>query len=210
MFIEKFDKHLNYFKRNHSTSFKLEEGFGKVLISAPHSTTHVRDGKTLFSEPHVGAIAKLLHEDLGCPIIYKSANCGDDPNFDLPSPYKDAIVQYVKDHDVQCVLDLHQLSPKRPCCVDIGTNSFANVFNLRHYEILDGALKQFLACPIFTDTLFKSSMPQRISTFVANVCKVSCFQIEFQSNLFKPTSSDFNAEGVYNALAQTIRIINEN
>ena len=208
MINEEYTNFLKFFKAKHDESFVLEPGVGKVLVCAPHSVTHVREGKTLFSEPHSGALARLLHKYLNCPVIYKTKNCNDDANYDVPSPFKDELCNYVKNNGIQCVIDLHQLSPHRAPYVEIGTNGGANLIDSAHYDIIVSALTNNLAYPIYTDKLFKASRPYTIGNYVHSTCNVSCIQIEIQSNLLSLDSAICSVEQIFEALKFAIDKIN--
>lgn len=104
----------------------LRAGEGPVLFSAPHSVEQTRQGRTKPAEPQTAVLAELLHAETGCPILYKTAHCGDDANFDAVSPYKDALADYVSGRGVRFVIDLHQLAPARDVMVDIGTGGGKN------------------------------------------------------------------------------------
>ena len=96
--IEAYKNYEQYFETEKENSFELLAGKGKIIVSAPHSVEQTRQGKKKYAEPQTGAIAKLLHDNLGIPVIYKTKNCGDDANFDEASPYKDALVDYIKEN----------------------------------------------------------------------------------------------------------------
>ena len=134
---EQFRKYEQFFieKDENRPSFDLAEGQGAVIISAPHSTEQTRNGKMKYAEPQTGALAQLLHDKLGCHVIYKTKNCNDDANFDKVSSYKQALCDYVKDKKIAFLLDLHQLSPTRRVGVNIGTGKYKNISSARFADM---------------------------------------------------------------------------
>ena len=78
----KYQEYEEYFSQEHSSSFQLKSGVGGVMISAPHAVEQTRNGRIKCAESQTGALAKMLHEQLHCPIIYKTKNMGDDANYD--------------------------------------------------------------------------------------------------------------------------------
>ena len=116
-----------YFSVERDRSFELLEGARKIMLSAPHSVAQTRDGKLKTAEPQTGMLVKLLHDELACPAIYKTKNCGDDANFDEESAYKRALQRYIRTHGVRFLIDLHQLSPDREVQIDIGTGKSKNL-----------------------------------------------------------------------------------
>ena len=101
--------------------FEILNGARKILISAPHAVEQTREGKIKLPEPVTGQIARELNK-LGFSAIIKTENLGDDANYDLCHPYKQALLEYCKENNICFVVDLHQLSYKREMdfCLGIG------------------------------------------------------------------------------------------
>ena len=127
--IVTYKNYEKYFSENHENSYELLSGSGPVMISAPHSVEQTRNGSIKYAEPETGVLAKMLHEELGCPVIYKTGNKGDDANFDEESSYKNALIEYVKNNNILFVLDLHQLAPFRDVIIDIDNKFFNYVYS---------------------------------------------------------------------------------
>ena len=123
-FIEKIYNLESLFEEDRAEPFVIKEGVGAVMVSAPHSVSQTRAGRIKQAEPQTGALALLLRENLKCPVICKTANSGDDANFDMVSSYKTALAEYIKNNEIAFLLDLHQLSQKREIAIDIGTGSW--------------------------------------------------------------------------------------
>lgn len=195
------------FTRFNELSFVLEAGEGNVMLSAPHAVEQTRKGRIKYAEPQTGALVKMLRDELKCPIIYKTRNCGDDANFDSTCDYKSAIVEYVQKNEIQLLLDLHQLSPSRELLVDVGTGNMQNVIKR---EYLDITLQSFFdrgIANVQVDKLFNAKGLNTISSYVARCCNITCLQLEMHSNLVRFGYTESNVEGVYEALKKIIQTV---
>ncbi len=193
-----------YFSVERDRSFELLEGARKIMLSAPHSVAQTRDGKLKTAEPQTGMLVKLLHDELACPAIYKTKNCGDDANFDEESAYKRALQRYIRTHGVRFLIDLHQLSPDREVQIDIGTGKSKN---LAGQDCVNAALKAFTRRNLGVVQLgkpFDAAEPYTISSFIAATCKIPCVQIEINSALVCEGYENYRLGDVYEALKEFI------
>lgn len=126
--------------------YEFLEGTGEVnvLISTPHTTTHIREQEVRPAEIYTGAMALLIQEYTGAHIIYNTYE-GEDANHVLGGPYKEKIGDIIDQHEIELVIDLHGASRNRSFDVDIGTNYGETVRDewvaeltaiLTHHEIL--------------------------------------------------------------------------
>ena len=204
--MECYQKYLQYFSKNHSQSFELIDGKGKVLISAPHCVSQTRNGKIKFSEPHTGVLAKMLHDKLGCPIICKLANLGDDANYDEVSDYKNTLLEYITQKDIKFVIDLHQLAPSREEMINLGTGNYTNVHNRKIVCLIEQKFLEYNVGKIAIDKPFTGGYPHTVSAFVAREGKIQALQLEINSRLVIDKFEEFAFESILNAL---IDITNE-
>lgn len=204
----KIEKYKDYFKQPHTESFKLLEGQGLVIVSAPHSVEQTREGKIKFAEPQTGILARLLHDELNCPVIFKTKNCNDDANYDESSSYKDSLSSYIERANIKFLIDLHQLSSKREVCIDFGTSNFNNISNLDCLNILLGEFTIQNIGLVQIDTPFDASCPYTISSYIHNKCKIQSIQIEINSKLLYGELADKYFEKIYIALRNSIIKLN--
>lgn len=202
--IEAYKKYEQYFGTEKESSFELLSGKGKIIVSSPHSVEQTRLGKKKFAEPQTGALAKLLHDKLGIPVIYKTKNCGDDANFDERSSYKDAIVEYIKENKIEYMIDLHQLAPSRDVMIDIGTGKMKNVKNEKIVQIACDVFRKYDLGKLEIDTPFDASYPYTMSSYVSRECDISCMQIEMNSKIVRTDSKNSKEEKVFLALVELI------
>lgn len=195
------DKFYQYFCEQHTHSFELSEGSGVVMFSAPHSVEQTRMGKIKPAERFTGVLCKMLNE-AGFPVIYKTANCGDDANFDMQSPYKTALCHYVKTHGVKMVVDLHQLAPARKVAINLGTANFRNTYDVTCAEMVQNLFVEADVGEVRIDYPFKGSKPYTVSSFVRNACGIQTIQIEINSRLMVDEGADGSLLRVFGALKQ--------
>ena len=198
--MEKYWEYLEYFNTPHNQSFQLIDGKGKIIISAPHSVSQTRNGMLKFSEPHTGVLAKMMHDQLGCPIIYKLANLNDDANYDEQSDYKDALLDYIVNNNIKFVLDLHQLAPSREELLNIGTAGYKNVKNKFIVEMMQQQFEKHNLQGVTIDTPFTGGYPHTISAFVARNSNAQSVQLEINSKLVIDTFDQFAYDNLLEAL----------
>ena len=200
---EKIKAYRRFFSKRHDESFILLPGRGTVMISAPHSAEQTRLGAPKTAERQTGVLALLLHDALNCPVIYKTRNCGDDVNYDPQSPYKDALTEYIAASGVRFLLDLHQLAPRRPEKIDLGTGGFRN---LTRTDALNVVLKEFTQRNLGTVQLgipFDASAPNTVSSHVRRICGIQCLQVEINSVLLND-GLDGTFGSVFEALKECV------
>lgn len=197
-----------YFHTTHPHSHELLEGEGVVVVSAPHSVEQLRHGRIKQAEPQTGVIARLLHEEIGCPVIYKTAYREDDANHDDTSPYRDALTKYCEDNAIKLVLDLHQLSQSRPMDMDVGTGKGKHIVDKRYLDtLLDNLTMRSLDYVL--DEPFSASKPYTVSGHVYNHLGITTIQLEINSRLVWGDTPPDTYESVYQAIKNTIITINQ-
>lgn len=202
--IKRFNNYEEYFSVPHKHSHEILDGTGQVMVSAPHSVPQFRRGKIKVSEPQTGALAMMLNKEIGCPVIFKTANLRDDANYDLVSPYKNDLKDYIIKHNIKLLIDLHQMSPKRDIMFSIGTGQLKNISDL---EVIDLYKETFLSYGfknVKIDVPFKASFVGTVSSFISSECKIPAMQIEINSRLVYDKFKECDIEKVYNALAEAI------
>ncbi len=200
----KMKQYLTFFEQSHEDSFQLKEGKGVVMISAPHSVEQTRKGAVKYAEPQTGILALLLHDELNCPVIYKTKNDNDDANFDVKSPYKEALVKYIKENKILFLLDLHQLAPRRKASVNFGIANFRNMDSSRCLSVFIEEFSRQSLGRIQVDSPYGAFSPYTVSSYVRHHNKIQTIQIEINSKLLYGDSSESNFRKVYIALKNII------
>lgn len=190
-------------------SYKFLDGSKNVIISAPHCVEQTRNGRIKFAEPQTLFIATELHRSLSCPVIYKSANCCDDANYDAQCGYKSALAQYVSTHNIRYLLDLHQMALHREADIDLGTGRGKNFTDKISLDMIGNAFKDCGIKNIVFDHLFSASYPYTVSSYISRTCNIQCLQIEINSALVYSASGESRIQSVINALKNIVLYLNE-
>ena len=97
------------------------EGAAPVLVTAPHATAQLREGRLKGSDLGTGALAVVLHHLAGTPTLYTTWASPSDPNYYDDNPFKAVLARRVQTRKPSVVLDLHASREDRPYDVDFGT-----------------------------------------------------------------------------------------
>jgi hypothetical protein len=158
-------------------SFQIIEGSGKVLLTAPHTINHVREGNTKLREVCTGSYAQMLHELTDVPIIYMNYKDLDSNYYDN-TDFKAALGKYLDNHpEIEVVFDLHGASSSRPFAVDLGT---MNGKSLQNQWLLPYVMKWQFKKENIKDVsfnYFSAAYQNTVTKFVAKK-GISAIQIE--------------------------------
>lgn len=190
-------------------SFLIRDGRGSVMFSAPHCVEQWRDGKIKFAEPETGLLAEMLHLQYRCPIIRKQTFCRDDANYDQVCSYKQALARYIKEHDIRCLIDLHQLASSRPEMINIGTGEGVNVGDARIIEAVKNCFLQNGIASVWVDQPFKASYPHTVSAAMHRICGIDCIQLEINSALLREDEKNEGFARVYRSLCDCFEKLTE-
>ena len=158
--------------------FTVIEGASKVLVSAPHATAQIREGKSKFADSGTGALAVLLNKLAKTTTIYTVRQSPSDPNFYDDNDYKRTLGKLIDDRHPVLVLDLHASHTYRPYDVDFGTMGGQS---LKGRPLWLRQLSKFLLSAGFTDfsqDYFAASANQTVTKFVREK-GIPCIQLEF-------------------------------
>lgn len=97
------------------------QGSAPLLLSAPHSTIHMRNGRTKRADGFTGPFVQLLHRLTGAHALFANHRLASDPNWDKYSPYKSLLKRAVRQHGVRFVIDLHGMSNWHKVGMALGT-----------------------------------------------------------------------------------------
>ncbi len=131
-----------FINQNKENDHIVLKGKNNVLISAPHGVSQVRLGKYKYSEIGSLTTALYLFNNSNCYLIAKTQNNNDDANFDEKSKYKNSIEKLVQNNKIKYIIDIHGLSSKRDCDINLGTHLGQNIktdedlFNDLHKALL--------------------------------------------------------------------------
>ena len=193
--IERFEN----LKSNHK-NFVCLDNKEKILISCPHAVEQTRNGEIKYSEPETAFLALYLY-DLGFPCFIKTSNENDDANRDLNCKYKDEMVKYCKENNIQLVIDLHQLRRDREMhiCLGTGNEKNKNLCNKSHIlqQFLDIFQKDDYIVTI--NNPFSASKNTTVSGYISSF-NIPSIQMEINSGIV-----DKNFD--FNKFANTLEIL---
>ena len=143
----------------------IVEGTVPVLISVPHAVPHMRDGRQKSDEVNTDVIGMILQEHAGCH-LFVNAGVEGDPNHDESSIYKDKLAEYVKNHGVAFVIDLHGASASRDFDFELGTAYGRNVEGFAECESPFVSLVSMCGWKATVNECFPAEGANRVSSFV--------------------------------------------
>ena len=196
---------LRYFSDfSHEESFVLLPGRGAVMVSAPHAVVQTRNGGLKQAERYTGMLCLLLNRRYGVPCIYKARHMQDDANHDAQSPYRDALCEHIQHSGARCVLDLHQLAPRRAMALCIGTGHGRNLNGFTDAPMrICRIFKRHALTPVTLDDPFAASAPYTVSATVARM-GVPALQLELNTRFLLEGYPDEQFENVLAALHEAV------
>lgn len=199
---QQIDCELAFFsEEEHSASFELLEGAGCTMFSAPHAVLQTRNGSVKCAERFTGMLCRMLHDQMGSSVIYKTRHLRDDANHDPVSEYRDALCYFVKAYGINYMFDLHQMKPEREIDVCIGTGRSAHLFG--HKELTEIVATHFRwqgIHNIAVDEPFAACHPSTVSATVAARCHIPAIQLEINTRLLMRGYDDYCFVRVLDAL----------
>lgn len=184
-------------------SFKYKLGKTPVLVSAPHSTTQIRNGKEKAKEIYTGAYAKFISKQTGASYIYKSFNNNDDANYDIISDYKTKILDIIKEKNIKLLIDIHGASDKHEFDIDIATNNYKNV-NRNITEKLKMYLEKNNIKNVYIDDTFKADKINTICYYISNKIDIPCIEIEITKK-YREYEKKENMYNIINGISEFIK-----
>lgn len=177
-----------------SSWIKVLAGDVTVVVTAPHSTRSIREGKLReFADSGSGSMAVMLHRLAGVTAIYSDMASPSDPNYYDDNEFKRALRDVLETGKVKLVLDLHTSDPVRPYDVDFGTMNGASL--LTDESALAELVHAFQAegFTAFSRDYFSGSKNQTVIKFASRM-KVPAIQIELSGAVMSPGASDKGRE----------------
>ncbi len=207
---QQIDRALAFFTdEDHHCSYELLEGTGETMLSAPHAMLQTRNGSVKCAERFTGMLNRLLHDRVGCPVLYKTRHLCDDANNDPVSDYRDALCRYVKQHGIRYVIDLHQMKPERDVDVCIGTGLGHNLMGrMDIVNTVADAFRRQGVKRITVDKPFSAVGSNTVSATVASRCRVPAVQVEISTRLLMSGYDDYCFSRVLDALTEIIEHLN--
>ena len=182
----------NFLDRNKSEDHVVVTGNNKILISAPHGVSQVRLGKFKMSEIGALSTALYLQKETNSYLIAKTQNNNDDANFDESCPYKSTIAGLIRNKDIQYIIDIHGLSSKRECDVNLGTHLGNNIKTNK--KIFDSLHRTLIKNGFITtiDQPFMAGSKTISGSMASKFPQVWTLQIEINCNITNKARNQCN------------------
>lgn len=199
-----------------SNDILLIQGSIPVIISAPHSVKHLRNGAIKNEDMLTGGIAEYLGRITDCHVITNLSSMSD-PNYDSNSLYRKKLLAYIKDNNIKYLLDLHGASYLSDFSIDIGTspdengilNSFHNnskIFN--NVVSILSSMSILNELPITINDKFKAG-EKTITYFISHNSNCKCLQLEINGR-YRYYEEPKYMEGLIAGLSEIIKYLSAN
>ena len=179
------------------SNYVIESGTIPIMISAPHSVNHFRDGEVKCCDMFTGGIARYLHGLTGCHVIYSSKFSKTDPNNDPVgnNEYQEDLQQYVNANNIKLLIDLHGSSKSRPYAVELGTITdddkslhgmkfigefITEVFDF-YFKSLNIEIKE-----IWKNKIFSAGSRNTVTNYISTNTKTATIQLEINGHYRDP------------------------
>ncbi len=101
--------------------FRHQPGSVPLLVTAPHGTAHLREGRPKREEEYTGALARLLAREASAHALYMTHRSDDDSNWERETPFKHKLRGIVAEGGIGFVLDLHGMTSRHRVGLALGT-----------------------------------------------------------------------------------------
>lgn len=184
-------------------SFVILDGENNFMLSVPHAVEQVRLGRRKVAEPGTLSLALALKEKANLPIIAKTACMDDDANFDLLCPYRHKLKEYVDEHKIKYLIDVHSLAETREQDINLGVNFGMNIapdealFDFMYEEFAKEGFK------VFVDQPFNGGI-RTISSFISKECGIWTMQLEVNCKFLRKEEYSQSLQKIIDVLVRTI------
>ena len=187
-FALKFEQsHKFYYRRLSQDSNIFLPGSSGTVVSAPHSTNHVRFGRLKIFERYTAALSALLHSITGACSLYTNSVSISDPNYYDNCGFKETLSEIAKNKRYEFLLDIHGTEEKRDHDIypGIGKN---NEFLLGQTFILDKLYETAAEFGISCGSTerFPASKQQTVTKYGATRLNIPSMQLEINRKFRQP------------------------
>ena len=217
----------NQYEGSGKNAFIIEEGTIPIMVSAPHAINQFREGKVKRADMYTGGIARYLHEETGCHLIYSCMFTESDPNFDLPgtNSYQETLKEFVERYSVAVLLDLHGAEKKREYAIEMGTAPEQNPIlgvvyeedpSLHEHKFISGLIQNlfednFKLCPcerkeVWKNKIFDAGDQNTITKYISENTDTACIQLEI-NGIYRDPANQIEFIALIKSLKELIDIL---
>lgn len=182
---------------------RVVDGRVPIIVTAPHATSPMRDGKRRYSDGGgTAALALGLSELSHVWVIYTTYASPSDPNYYDDNEFKSTLKTLIERVRPVLLLDIHGSNPRRPYDVDFGTMDGSSL--LGRNELFDQLVDRLRSEGIDNLSLnrFAASENATITKFASRL-GVPSIQLEVNAVLVTPQSGPVQ-EQAYARLTQAL------
>lgn len=169
-----------------SEPFTFHEGAddAAVLITAPHTVYHERDGDPKAAEVYTGSLALLLQEYTGAHVLTATAFTADPAHYE-EVPFKEELRAVAENYSISLIIDLHGAGRDHPFSVDIGTGEGENI-DAQAAAYLQEYFSKHHIEQVEKDHTFNAVKPETIAAFSRRELHIPSLQVEIHRSLRDP------------------------
>ena len=173
--------------------FKVIKGNVPIIVTAPHATRPLREGKRRFADGGgTAALAIAIGQLTGASVIFTTYEGPSDPNYYDDNAFKEALAQLIESEHPTLILDIHGSHPFRSYDIDFGTMRGRSLLGrdeilktLMGYLEKEGILN-------FSHNRFGASKYETITKF-GSAHGVPTIQLEINANWISPDAGNPDA-----------------
>ena len=204
--IEKLEKKFsrNLYNGGGKMPFVIHAGQIPIMVSAPHAINQYREGSVKYADKFTGGLAMFLHKMTQCHVIYSTKYSGVDPNYDDNTNdtnlYQTTLREYIKNHNICVLIDLHGASKDKEYAVEMGTAPIRDAnglvtnedYSLNGYPFIAKLIKYafeffFRDCAIekkavWKNVIFDAGKQNTVTKYISENTGCSCIQLEINGH----------------------------
>lgn len=217
----------NQYEGSGKSAFVIEKGTIPIMVSAPHAINQFREGQVKWADMYTGGIARYLHEETGCHLIYSCMFTKSDPNFDLPGTnrYQETLKEFVEKYNVAVLFDLHGAEKKREYAIEMGTAPEQNPIpgvvyeedpSLHEYKFISKLIQNlfednFKLChserkKVWKNMIFGAGGQNTVTKFISENTNTACIQLEI-NGIYRDPANQIEFIALINSLKELINIL---
>ncbi|MCL4546132.1 MAG: hypothetical protein M1576_00095 [Deltaproteobacteria bacterium] len=180
--------------------FKIIEGHGNILISAPHSVTQWRNNNIKKADIYTGSIATILSQLTNFPAIIMTKF------IENTKDYFNEIKNMVNSKGIKLVVDIHGMKYEKKSDIDIGIGSNFQFIPQQILDKMRGVLSNY--CLNNTvNAYFNADNSLTVSYNVYNELNISSVQLEINRKFRDPIAHYDKFMQMINAISDSLKAI---